>query len=73
MVSLHSTVARHRAVQRIQIVRQQRVGKLLVQVRQRAHAVATSQKRFSETLASVCVGSAGIAHSTLSKLGERDL
>jgi|GEM_PF-4647947 len=68
MVSLHSTVARHRAVQRIQIVRQQRVGKLLVQVRQRAHAVATSQKRFSETLATVAAlkcGNAGKSGAAL--------
>jgi hypothetical protein len=68
MVSLHSTVARHLAVQRIQIVRQQRVGKLLVQVRQRAHAVATSQKRFSETLATVAAlkcGNAGKSGAAL--------
>jgi len=60
MVSLQSTVARHRAVQRIQIVRQQRVGKLLVQVRHRSHAVATSQKRFSETLATVAALKCGM-------------
>ena len=60
MVSLQSTVARHRAVQRIQIVRQQRVGKLLVQVRHRAHAVVTSQKRFSETLATVAALKGGM-------------
>lgn len=53
MVAVGGSIARYRAVQRIQIIRQQRIGKLLVQVRQRAAGVAAEQRRFADTLSTV--------------------